>query len=172
MASPNIFFTVAVVVVTAFAIPSSWATEYVVGDEKGWSLDFDYQSWAAGKEFRVGDKLVFKYTQGVHDVVKVNGTEFQQCEVINNTVPLRTGNDVITLLTPGIKWYICSVPGHCATRNMKLSITVAADVGSPFSAPGPNQGSQTPSSSARENAASSFRGWIAVIVTFLGVLLV
>ena len=55
MASTKIFFIIAIV--AFFAIPSSLATEFMVGDEKGWSLDFDYQGWAAGKEFRVGDKL-------------------------------------------------------------------------------------------------------------------
>ena len=55
MASSKFIFIIAVV--TVFAIPLSLATEFVVGDQKGWSLDFDYQGWAAGKEFRVGDKL-------------------------------------------------------------------------------------------------------------------
>lgn len=33
------------------------ATEYTVGDKKGWTINFDYQAWAKGKEFRVGDTL-------------------------------------------------------------------------------------------------------------------
>ncbi|KAG4188606.1 hypothetical protein ERO13_A08G176800v2 [Gossypium hirsutum] len=169
MASSNIFFIIAIV--TVFAIPSSLATEFVVGDEKGWSLDFDYQAWAAGKEFRVGDKLVFRYTPGVHNVVRVSGVEFQRCEAVNNTDPLTTGNDVITLLTPGRKWYICSLPRHCAAHNMKLNITVLSEVGSLFAAPGPIPGSQTPSSSTRGSAWFSFYGWIAFMVSFVGVLL-
>ncbi|KAK8599072.1 hypothetical protein V6N13_077012 [Hibiscus sabdariffa] len=147
-------------------VPSSLATEFTVGDEKGWHLDFDYQGWATGKEFRVGDKLVFKYTPGVHDVLKVNGTEFQQCQAGNdNTLALTTGNDVITLSTPGRKWYICSVPGHCEARNMKLSITVLDQVGSPATAP-------TSQSAAIPNAAFSFYGWIAVMVSFIGLVFV
>lgn len=55
MASSNIFFIIAIV--AFFSVPSCLATEFTVGDEKGWSLDFDYQSWAAGKEFHLGDKL-------------------------------------------------------------------------------------------------------------------
>ncbi|KAE8657341.1 hypothetical protein F3Y22_tig00116996pilonHSYRG00505 [Hibiscus syriacus] len=164
MASSKIFFAIAVV--AFFAVPSSLATEFTVGDEKGWALDFDYQEWAAGKEFRVGDTLVFKYTPGVHDVLKVNGTEFQQCRAANdNVVPLRTGNDVITLSTPGRKWYICSVPRHCAARNMKLNITVLAQVASPATAP-------ASPSAAGPNAAFSFYGWIAVVVSFIGLVFV
>ncbi|XP_016713368.1 blue copper protein-like, partial [Gossypium hirsutum] len=115
---------------------------------------------------------VCRYTPGVHNVVRVSGVEFQRCEAVNNTDPLTTGNDVITLLTPGRKWYICSVPRQCAARNMKLNITVLSEVGSPFAAPGPIPGSQTPSSSTRGSAVFSFYGWIAFMVSFVGVLLV
>ncbi|XVF51608.1 hypothetical protein PTKIN_Ptkin04bG0197900 [Pterospermum kingtungense] len=168
MASSKIFFIIAAVVAFS-AIPSSLATEFVVGDDKGWSLDFDYQGWPAGKEFRVGDKLVFNYTPGVHNVLRVNGTEFQQCAAADNIVPLITGNDVITLATPGRKWYICGVAKHCAARNMKLNITVLSQAGSPSSAPIPN----SPTSAARGNAVSSFHGWIVVsVISFVGMALV
>lgn len=30
---------------------------FVVGDEHGWTINFDYKLWAADKDFRVGDKL-------------------------------------------------------------------------------------------------------------------
>jgi hypothetical protein len=33
------------------------ATDYVVGDEKGWTVDFNYTQWAQDKVFRVGDNL-------------------------------------------------------------------------------------------------------------------
>jgi len=33
------------------------ATDYVVGDDKGWTLDFNYTVWAQDKVFRVGDNL-------------------------------------------------------------------------------------------------------------------
>ncbi|KAF9612710.1 hypothetical protein IFM89_003252, partial [Coptis chinensis] len=62
------------------------AKEFVVGDEKGWTIGFDYQAGPAGKNFQVGDTL---------------GSE-----------ALTTGNDVIMLATPGRKWYICGVGKH------------------------------------------------------------
>lgn len=37
-------------------VPSS-SKVFVVGDDKGWTLNFDYQAWAKGKQFFVGDKL-------------------------------------------------------------------------------------------------------------------
>ena len=48
------FLAVAIVAVSVHAI---LATEFVVGDAKRWSLNFNYQSWAKGKEFHAGNKL-------------------------------------------------------------------------------------------------------------------
>ncbi|GKC70245.1 basic blue protein-like protein [Tanacetum coccineum] len=67
-------------VATLFVLPASIsATEYIVGDQSGWNLDYDYQAWAKDKIFYVGDTLVFNYASGSHHAVKVNGTGFQQC---------------------------------------------------------------------------------------------
>lgn len=46
-----------ILVIVAISVPSILATEFKVGDATGWTLNFDYQKWAEGKEFRVGDKL-------------------------------------------------------------------------------------------------------------------
>lgn len=54
MASAKMLITIAIIAVLA---PSALAKEFVVGNEKGWTINFDYQSWAAEKDFRVGDKL-------------------------------------------------------------------------------------------------------------------
>ncbi|KAG8649865.1 hypothetical protein MANES_08G155300v8, partial [Manihot esculenta] len=97
--------------------------EVIVGDDAGWRLGFDYQAWAKGKHFRVGDKLVFQYYPGDHNVFKVNGTGFQNCIRPPPTEALTTGNDTIVLATPGRKWYICGVAQHCE-KGMKLFLTV------------------------------------------------
>ncbi|GJT04701.1 blue copper protein-like protein [Tanacetum coccineum] len=76
---------------------------FVVGDNYGWTLNFDYQAWATGKEFVVGDKLVFRYPIGKHNVFRVNGTQFQQCTIPAVNEALTSGYDVITLVTPGRK---------------------------------------------------------------------
>ncbi|XP_028061247.1 uncharacterized protein LOC114264753 [Camellia sinensis] len=55
--------------------------DFIVGDETGWTINFDYVAWAQGKDFRVGDKLVFQYPIGVHNVFKVNATGFMNCIV-------------------------------------------------------------------------------------------
>lgn len=46
-----------IIAIVSVFVPSILATEFVVGDDQGWATKFDYQSWAQGKEFHVGDKL-------------------------------------------------------------------------------------------------------------------
>ncbi|XP_058084621.1 uclacyanin-3-like [Magnolia sinica] len=123
---------VTVVALSAFAT----ATEYIVGDDSGWTLGFDYATWAEGKKFRVGDTLVFNYTEGDHTVVKVNGTGFASCSKSPNSGVLASGSDRVTLTTTGNKWYICGVGSHC-DNGQKLKITVLPKMmlGSPAPAP-------------------------------------
>ncbi|PIN18289.1 hypothetical protein CDL12_09048 [Handroanthus impetiginosus] len=116
-------FLIAIFIVVAIA--PTLATDYMVGDDKGWNLSGNYTEWATGKDFRVGDTLMFMYTQGLHNVWKVNQTDFQQCVISNaSEVPHVTGSDKISLTNPGMKWYICGVPEHCS-KGMKLAINVS-----------------------------------------------
>ncbi|KAG8382335.1 hypothetical protein BUALT_Bualt05G0066700 [Buddleja alternifolia] len=134
MASKVLLITI---MVAAIAAPV-FAIDHIVGDESGWKLGVNYTAWAEGKQFYLGDRLVFKYGQGAHNVHRVNGTTFQQCMVPPAPGPLTSGNDVIPLATPGRKWYICGVGNHCAS-GMKLVITVASTE-APTSAPAPAAG--------------------------------
>ncbi|KAL4378558.1 hypothetical protein GQ457_02G029820 [Hibiscus cannabinus] len=127
-------------IVALMAPPISLAEDFVVGDDAGWSLGVDYDAWAQGKQFFVGDNLVFQYTAGAHSVYKVTGDEFQNCIVPSNmSLGSFTGNDTIKMATAGNKWYICGVSGHCE-GGQKLKITVldgAAPAPAPV-APGPD----------------------------------
>ncbi|KAJ4843504.1 hypothetical protein Tsubulata_020495, partial [Turnera subulata] len=137
-------------------VPSTLATQHVVGDDAGWNNNnFDYQAWAQGKEFH--------YPQGSHNVIKVNGTGFQQCMAPAGAEKFTSGNDVITLSTPGRKWYICGFGNHCESGNQKLAITVMDMWGSP--APSPT----SPSSSATKVA---YFGWIAAAFGILGLAMI
>ncbi|XP_028082843.1 basic blue protein-like [Camellia sinensis] len=91
-----------IIVVVIFPIIVS-ATDFIVGDEKGWTVNFDYQAWVRGKDFRVGDKLVFLYPEEAHNVFKVNGTGFQNCNAPPLKEALTSGKDTVVLSTPGHK---------------------------------------------------------------------
>ncbi|XP_026428605.1 mavicyanin-like [Papaver somniferum] len=118
-----------------FPVTSSSATRYIVGDDSGWTIKFDYQAWASNKEFHVGDELVFMYPPGAHSVLKVNGTGFKECIKPPVSEALTTGMDVITLSTPGRKRYICGVGQHCEVGGQKLFITVLPELSGPATAP-------------------------------------
>ncbi|KAL6280202.1 hypothetical protein ACE6H2_017083 [Prunus campanulata] len=162
-----------ILVLLAIVAPSVLATDFVVGDDKGWTINFDYQTWAQGKQFYVGDNLVFNYPKGAHNVFKVNGTGFQQCAAPLDSVPLTSGKDVISLATPGRKWYICGVAKHCELGGQKLLITVLP---SSF-APSPSLPASSPSTSipytsaATTTSAGTKYGWMMAVVGFLGMLM-
>ncbi|KAF6140214.1 hypothetical protein GIB67_000262 [Kingdonia uniflora] len=101
---------------TKVALLTALANEVVVGDNSGWTIKFDYQVWAAGKEFHIGDKLVFKYPVGAHNVHKVNAANFQDCVAPLEAIPLAN----IAMSEVG---------------GQKLVITVLPEVGSPAPSP-------------------------------------
>ena len=55
-----IIFLLAMVATLATSVS---AKVFIVGDDKGWTLNFDYHAWAYGKQFVVGDKL------GMHPLI-------------------------------------------------------------------------------------------------------
>ncbi|XP_050226987.1 blue copper protein 1a-like [Mercurialis annua] len=163
----KIFVAIAIL---AALVPSIVAIEHVIGDETGWTINFDYQAWAKGKEFHVGDKLVFKYPAGVHNVHKVDGTGFKECTAPATTEALTSGEDTITLSSPGRKWYICSVGKHCESGNMKLVITVLADeLGSPAASPSPI-GNPVSAAIASAHVSGYYYGLIFGIAAVLGLM--
>ncbi|KAI4307583.1 hypothetical protein L6164_030755 [Bauhinia variegata] len=134
--------------------------QFVVGDQNGWKVGFDYQAWAADKTFRVGDALVFNYRVGEHNVFKVNGTQFQSCAVPPQSEALSSGSDSIVLATPGKKWYICGVSGHC-NAGQKLVINVLDNAGAwpPTLPPSPSP-SPLPAPLRHRGLAAAFPSWV------------
>ncbi|XWS58546.1 hypothetical protein CRYUN_Cryun08bG0043200 [Craigia yunnanensis] len=93
-------------IVAIFLPAMAMATDFIVGDDSGWTINFNYEAWSKDKVFRVGDKLVFQYPQGKQNVFKVNGTAFKNCDIPPVNEALTSGNDTIVLNTPGRKWYM------------------------------------------------------------------
>ncbi|PRQ17931.1 putative cupredoxin [Rosa chinensis] len=161
MASSKLFTVLAILAIVS---PTILATDFIVGDDKGWTINVDYQVWARGKLFYVGDNLVFNYPEGAHNVLKVNGTGFQECAAPAGTVALTSGQDVINLATPGRKWYICGVSKHCEVGPQKLFITVM-----PASfAPSPSPSTSAATTSAVNGARF---GWMIIVIGILGMLI-
>ncbi|KAI7748332.1 hypothetical protein M8C21_027980 [Ambrosia artemisiifolia] len=104
--------------------PSAPHSEFVVGDAKGWRENVDYKAWAKGKEFYMGDILVFNYIDGKHNVLKVDEHAFNKCIVPKDkNETLASGNDQITLMSMGNIGFISGMGKDCE-NGMKLLINV------------------------------------------------
>ncbi|KAK1258260.1 hypothetical protein QJS04_geneDACA022509 [Acorus gramineus] len=122
----------------------SSATVYTVGDDSGWSAGVSYDDWSSGKSFRVGDSLVFSYGAGVHTLSEVSAADYSSCSTSNSINTDSSGSTTITLKSPGTRYFICSVPGHCA-GGMKLSVTVGASSSTGGSSTTTSPGTTSPS---------------------------
>jgi hypothetical protein len=59
------FIAISMVLFSSLAM----AADHIVGDDKGWTINFNYTQWAQDKVFRVGDNLgtnVFFYSLVYH----------------------------------------------------------------------------------------------------------
>jgi hypothetical protein len=116
-----------VVVSTATLLGTALGASYTVGAPGGsWDLKTNYTRWASGVKLYTGDQLRFQYAVAEHNVVEVTKSGYDACNGSNNTVATyQTGNDTIPLTAAVSRYFICSVPGHCAA-GMKLQVNVSS----------------------------------------------
>ncbi|CAH8284485.1 unnamed protein product [Eruca vesicaria subsp. sativa] len=96
---------------------------HTVGDSSGWELLTNYTNWTQGREFHVGDVLVFNYNKDQHNVMQVNSTAYADCGRENYISLFNKGNDSIIMSEVGEHWFICGMYDHCE-NGQKLSINV------------------------------------------------
>jgi hypothetical protein len=130
---------------------------YTVGGNSGWTIPGNRNTsttyltdWLADKTFVQGDIVIFTYSAAMHNVFTVNAAAYNACTLTSPILRSATGNDSLTLAA-GANYYICGIPGHCAS-NQKIAITAtAATPGTitPPAAPG------TPAAPAPNNAAGN-----------------
>ncbi|MED6216019.1 hypothetical protein PIB30_003665 [Stylosanthes scabra] len=134
MALSRTLIIILVALSTIFSSTIAEDEEYIVGDYYGWRTFFDYQAWAANKNFYVGDRIVFNYLPGWDNVVKVTPEDFITCTVSPDAITLKSGHDEIRLEDTGARWYISSVSDHCKL-GQKLAIYVRPARSPPAPAP-------------------------------------
>ncbi|KAG8369734.1 hypothetical protein BUALT_Bualt14G0044600 [Buddleja alternifolia] len=124
---------------------ASMAAKYKVGNDQGWSAGIvDYNYWAFGKNFTVGDELdwthalavlvtenivtVFKYKQQCqqqsNNVMEVNSQDYDSCNNKSAIHTYTTGHDSIELTSCGDHYYICGIGSNCQDGGQKLHIFV------------------------------------------------
>ncbi|KAI4981803.1 hypothetical protein ZWY2020_022295 [Hordeum vulgare] len=155
MASSSALITLLVALGCAAAAS---AATFTVGDGQGWTTGADYATWASGKTFSVGDKLVFNYASQAHTVTEVTKSEYDACS--SNANGENSGATTKTLKA-GANYYICTIGTHCAA-GMKLAVTAGdSSPGTPAAGrhppprPGPAATAGRPAPSSRPPLASS-----------------
>ncbi|CAH8258194.1 unnamed protein product [Arabidopsis lyrata] len=100
---------------------------YKVGDSNEWRVpevaDF-YYKWSEGKQFHVGDSLLFYYDYEVDDVLEISGDlKFKACDPTSPVSVHNQGQDLIRLTKPGIHYFISSKTVNCEA-GLKLRVVV------------------------------------------------
>ncbi|OWM79841.1 uclacyanin 1-like [Punica granatum] len=117
-------------VVVALLIRLSSAVDHTVGGPNGgWDTSSDLKSWASSNTFAVGDSLVFQYLAN-HDVTEVPKVDYDSCQAANPIGTYTGGSTVISLTSPGKRYFICAQSGHC-DQGMKLETDTTTASSSP-----------------------------------------
>ncbi|XP_011022927.1 PREDICTED: basic blue protein [Populus euphratica] len=98
---------------------------YVVGDDLGWTLEANPESWTRGKKFYAGDILEFKYDTEDANVVAVEKKDHDDCSVSDTSAFYGSGDDKIQLQF-GANYFICSWPPNQCQMGMKMAINATA----------------------------------------------
>ncbi|KAJ8547531.1 hypothetical protein K7X08_011117 [Anisodus acutangulus] len=150
------FFLLTTVVLSLFTATLGGAAVYKVGDSAGWTIGGGANAWAASKNLRVGDILVFEYNRTQHNVLRVSLADYHKCNAGNPITSYSSGNDSITIKGPGHYYYICGFPGHCQAgqkldvRVLKVTRPTDSRSGSPSPSP-----SQSPAPAAVSSTTSA-----------------
>ncbi|KAI7727882.1 hypothetical protein M8C21_005867 [Ambrosia artemisiifolia] len=117
----QLVFVVLCLIAFGFAITSN-ANTYIVGDNSGWDISTNIDTWEQGKKFVVGDVLVFQYAS-TDSVCEVGQESFQTCNTTNVIKCYNDGNTSIPLTTPGERYFFCGNRLYCYS-GMKLDVIV------------------------------------------------
>ncbi|KAK1369765.1 mavicyanin [Heracleum sosnowskyi] len=124
------------------------AKDHTVGGSSGWDESTDFNSWASGETFKVGDKLVFKYST-MHSVVELGDeSAYKSCGIGSAVDSMKGGNSVVKLDKPGTRYFACGTMGHC-DQGMKVKIKTVSASSTPSSSSTTSSSSSTPTSTSK-----------------------
>ncbi|KAK0598196.1 hypothetical protein LWI29_032469 [Acer saccharum] len=144
-------FLVSVLSILGMALTSNAATTYTVGDNSGWDISTNLNTWASDKKFQVGDALVFLYSSS-HSLSEVTKQNFDSCNTTNVINTYSNGNTTVPLTKSGARYFVCGNKLHCF-GGMKLQVNVEGDdQASPTPQTQPNSSLPRPSSKSNNPA--------------------
>ncbi|PWA60807.1 cupredoxin [Artemisia annua] len=141
------------------------AEQHEVGGKQGWDESTDFDTWASGQTFKVGDTLVFKYSP-MHSVAELGSEDaYKKCDVGSATNSMSDGNSVVKLTKAGTRYFACGTMGHCG-QGMKVKITTVSASSSGSSSSSPSSSNATPTSTST-SGATSFAGSLVFVAVIL-----
>ena len=144
---------VLLVAMLAASLPAAAvATNYTVGDEKGWNPDVDYTAWVKKhRPFYKGDWLLFEYQNGRSDVVQVDEVGYDNCDKASAITSHSKGHSYAFQLKEAKDYFFICSYGYCYS-GMKLAVTAKKG---PASSSSSSPGSASASSKSSKSAAAS-----------------
>ncbi|GAB2224668.1 hypothetical protein Droror1_Dr00005434 [Drosera rotundifolia] len=139
---------------------SASALIHVVGGSDGWEIPPNatfYQEWAKPRTFGVGDKLVFPYRTGAHNVLQVTQKDYEVCGNENVIKHYFRGPTIIQLNTTGDYFFYSAIGTHCEA-GQKLHIAVVNGPGSSgmfFGYPDNGTSSMSPAPAPAKSSSAS-----------------
>ncbi|CAK7354840.1 unnamed protein product [Dovyalis caffra] len=122
---PTIAVLLSLIFQQFYITEASQPITYVVGDDLGWTLEANPESWTRGKKFYAGDILEFQYDDQASNVVVVDQEGHDTCTTSDKSVEYNSGDDKIPL-NFGANYFICSWQADKCQGGMKLAINATA----------------------------------------------
>ncbi|KAJ9688677.1 hypothetical protein PVL29_014366 [Vitis rotundifolia] len=124
-------------IVAAVLLQGAAAATYNVGGSISWSIptgdESAYTTWASGKDFELGDTIVFNWT-GTHTVANVSKNVYDNCTTANVLASdiQATSPVTYTLNSTEPQYFICTIGQHCLLgQKVTISISSATSPTSP-----------------------------------------
>ncbi|KAL5197868.1 hypothetical protein ABZP36_001380 [Zizania latifolia] len=160
------------VVVVALLPAAAVATNYTVGDEKGWNPDVDYTAWVKKhRPFYKGDWLLFEYQNGRSDVVQVDEVGYDNCDKASAISSYSKGHSYAFQLKEAKDYFFICSYGYCY-NGMKLAVTAKKGPASASSSSSGSGGSSSKSATASSSSslAPPYAAFLAAAVLLLRML--
>ncbi|KAL5574449.1 hypothetical protein UlMin_017835 [Ulmus minor] len=140
--SSSLCLVFSVVLFSALAtFPPCFATDHIVGANKGWNPGINYTLWANNHTFYVGDLISFRYQKNQYNVFEVNQTGYDNCTTEGAVGNWSSGKDFIPL-NKAMRYYFICGNGQCF-NGMKVSVLVHPLPSPPTSAIATNHSSKS-----------------------------
>ncbi|EXB55138.1 Lamin-like protein [Morus notabilis] len=119
--STSLVFSIVLISAVATLTPV-FATDHIVGANKGWNPSINYTLWANNHTFYVGDLISFRYQKNQYNVFEVNQTGYDNCTTEGAVGNWSSGKDFIPLNKAKRYYFICG-NGQCF-NGMKVTVQV------------------------------------------------